>query len=150
MPKPRGKVRRYADGTSVAAERSIAEIRKLLLAHGATAFMVAEGTVEGDSQSKTVIQFQIDGRLVRFEVFRPPSKFGTNPQRDQEWRRRWRVMVIRVKVRLEAIADGDSSVDAEFLPWIVLPDGSQVGHHTSPQLQQTYIDGKMPKLLLPG
>jgi hypothetical protein len=63
--------------------------------------------------------------------------------------RRWRSLLLRIKAKLEAIADGMTTVEEEFLANLMLPDGSTVIEEVLPRLAVAYETGKMPQLL-PG
>jgi hypothetical protein len=64
----------------------------------------------------------------------------------QEERRRWRVLLLRVKARLEEIAEGVSFEEA-FMPFVVLPDGRTVREYVLPEVKRAYEMGVMPKML---
>lgn len=157
----------FAEGTSVPAERSRAEIEMLLRRYGASQF------VSGWAEGKAVIGFTAHGRQLRF-VLKMPSKneqrFTHAPPRknaafkDQlversstdalklyegEIRRLWRALNLVIKAKLEAVESGIASFEEEFMPWVVLPDGSTVGQFMSPQIERAYASGEMPSLL-PG
>ena len=54
-----------------------------------------------------------------------------------------------IKAKLEAVESGITSIEQEFLPYIVLADGRTVSQFILPQIAQVYETGRMPKLL-PG
>jgi|AACY02.16.fsa_nt_gi hypothetical protein len=54
-----------------------------------------------------------------------------------------------IKAKLEAVEAGIVTFEEEFLPQTVLPDGSRVNEWAQPQMEQAYLEGKMPPLL-PG
>jgi hypothetical protein len=118
--------RRYAEGTSVSAERSQDEIRSLLRKHGADRFAFAEAP-EGAH-----IQFSLRGQQYRFTVDRPTTADaprGTQSTwRDREWRRRWRARLLWLKATLEFAADEDSDqLRTALLAYLLLKDGRTVG-----------------------
>jgi tRNA nucleotidyltransferase/poly(A) polymerase len=146
----------FARNTEVSVERSKAEIEKLLDRYGATSFgyMRDEGTA--------IVLFQVHERRVKFTVEMPPvnsftrtptGKLRTAEQTMIEWekacRRHWRVLVLVVKAKLEAVETGVVSFEEEFLAHIVLPDGRTVGEWAGTQLDQIYLSGQMPPFL-PG
>ena len=112
------------------------EIDALLQRHGA--HQRIQGTDE--RRGMNLVAFTLGGRQVRFEL-------PHDPEDEREQRRVWRVLLIVIKSKLELIAGGDSTVDAEFLPNIVLPNGSTVGKMLGVQLNEMYATGQMPPLL---
>lgn len=160
-------MRRYAENTTVPAERSQAELSRMLRAHGA----MKHGFLEDGGH--VAVAFELEHRRVRLEIRAPSeSEIRTEadadpprgwrswtPARRQEWvreqqektlRQRWRALVLVVKAKLELIADGQSTVEREFLADIVLPNGKRVEEWLSPQLARAYEGGKMPPLLGSG
>ncbi len=161
----RDPVARYAEKTAVPVERSQAELAKLLTKHGAAkhGFLIDGNTA--------AVGFELEGRRVRLELVLPDREslekalhkkpprgwFGMAPsrqdlhvkdRRDQIMRQRWRALVLVTKAKLELIADGTSTVEREFLPDIVLPNGQRVEQWLAPQIAIAYEHGRMPPLLL--
>lgn len=138
------KPRRYAEGTDVPVERSRAEVEKLLVDHGATAF------VSGWNKDRHVIQCELVARRLRFEVF--PPKTTDYPKTlawKREERRRWRALLLHLKSKLEMVTSGDVDFDTEFLSYVVLPSGETFGSRILPELDRVLSGGKLPPLL-PG
>lgn len=148
---------RYAEGTSVAAERSRAELERILRRFGAQSFGYAWDERTGLEQ----IGFRIGGRSVRMSLplptiedpliaLTPGGKRRTFIQADaalqQETRRRWRSLVLVVKAKLTAVDDGISTVEREFLADLVLPSGQTTHEWMAPQLP-TIEDGNMPRAI---
>jgi len=149
--------RRYAEGTSVAAETSRAEIERILTRYGADAFMYGW---EGD---RARVQFRAAGRYIRFDLRMPDRRdraFTHTPSTDkprspasaaEAWeaavRQRWRALALVIKAKLEAVAAGITEFEAEFLAHVVLPDGSTVGDRVRPELAIAYETGTLPALL---
>jgi len=147
---------RYAAGTSVPVERSRAEIERLLVRYGATAFQYGW---EGD---RSAISFKLADRYVRILLPMPErgafARSATGKRRtdlaaagayDQAVRQRWRALVLIIKAKLEAIAANITTLEREFLADVVMPDNQTVGQWFAPQLEAAYQSGKMPPLL-PG
>lgn len=130
--------RKFAQDTSVPVERSRSEIEKRLQEAGAAGFGFMRLGNVGAKDSREVVTFQIANRTVRIEV-------GVSADA-QEQRRRWRCVLLLVKAKLTAVADGISTVEREFLADIVLPNGQTVGTWLQPQIAQQ----KMPLMLGPG
>lgn len=151
---------RYARDTTVTPEKSRAEIEHTLTRYGADSFGYGW---DGD---QAVISFRFDGRTVRFLLTMPDRndrRFTHTEerqiQRDPEaaikaWskacRQAWRALVLIVKAKLEAVESGIVTFDEEFLPYLVLPDGSTVAQQALPMVRQAYETGRMPVALLPG
>ena len=51
---------------------------------------------------------------------------------------------------MEAIECGISTIEEEFMAFVIMPDGSPLSKHILPQLQKMVKTGKMPKLLSYG
>ena len=146
----------YASKTTVAPEKSRAEIEKTLKRYGAAAFSY------GYDDERAVVMFAAAGRKLRFELATPrPEDFrydaaGRRRQttqvmtaRDQAERQIWRALALVIKAKLEAVQSGIVSFEEEFLAHILLPSGETVGQWTQPQLQDVYETGLMPSVL-PG
>lgn len=146
----------YAKETSVNAERSQAEIQRILQRYGATGF------ASGWQGMKAMVMFQMNKRQVRFNLplVTPESSEVTHgargqaiPKRylrdraDQMNRQRWRALALAIKAKLEAVESGITIFDEEFLAHIVLPSGQTFGDVAVPQIETTYESGKMPPLL---
>lgn len=146
---------RFAENTTVAAERSRDEIEATLVRYGAGAFMY------GWEEQRAVVQFRMADRLIRFDLPMPDrnERRFTHHARgartesaaiaawEQATRQRWRALALVVKAKLEAVESGITTFEHEFLAHIVLPDGSTVGQWAGPQVAEAYLSGAMPKLL---
>lgn len=150
--------RAYASGTSVAAERSRAELEKLLVKYQANAFAYAW------HGATVMIGFQRQGRNIRIYLPMPnvtdrdlthtptgQRRTDANQHKayEAEIRRRWRALLLIVRAKLEAIESGITSFDDEFLPHIVLPNGQTISQHLQPQIALAYDQHRMPSIL-PG
>lgn len=139
------KPHRYAEKTKVPMSRSREEIERLVIKHGAT------GLVSGFDKDRYFIMFEIQNRRMRFDIPAPkPSEFDTVNQFESEQRRRWRALLLILKAKLELVASGDADLEAEFLAYMVLPDGQTMGAKLLPQLEQIIKGGKLPPLLPPA
>lgn len=157
----------YASSTSVPVERSRAELEKLLRAAGSTSLMV------GNDGSRIVVGFMLDARTVRLTLAVPTgeelaakrtravtrrwnsrSRSYDSPAtrlvklRDDEERRLWRVLVLVVKAKLEAIAQGLSDVEHEFLADVVVKGGRTIGELLRGEIDKIYKGSDVPRLLL--
>jgi hypothetical protein len=131
--KSKSKTPRYAEGTTVPARRSREEIERLAVdLHACKGFTYCEAE-EGHAAA---IFFSFGGRVVRFLVPIPgESEFARDPRghsrtadareklRQAEIRRRWRVLLMRIKMRFEEVDAGLSTPDEAFLPFYVAASG---------------------------
>lgn len=145
---------RYAKGTSVAVDRSIAEIGRIVKQHGATEFGYHE------SGAEAIVGFVIDKYRVELAIKLPPlDQFKHTPSgrtrtirqaienRDQDVRRLWRVLKEVVKMRCVAIEEGVLTFEEAWLAHLVLGDGRTVGHTMLPMLQKAKDRGALPSSL---
>lgn len=148
---------RYAEQTSVSAERSRSEIESTLRRYGADGFMYAW------QDEKALVQFTYQGWRVRFVLTMPARderEFTHTPARgtrrtdaqalaawEQATRQRWRALALVIKAKLEAVEAGITIFEEEFLAHIVLPSGESVGAWMIPQMSQAYQTGSMPPML---
>jgi hypothetical protein len=133
-------VRRFAQDTDVPVGRTQEEVKKRLKAVGADQIAVFE------SAERSAVAFSALGRMYRIEVPRPKSK---DP--DQEERRAWRLMLLLIKAKLEAVREGATTIEREFLADMLMPDGSTVHQRAKEALAIAYDKGTMPpNLLLSG
>jgi len=148
---------RYANNTSVSPEKSQAEIQNTLRKYGADRF----GTME--EKNKAHVMFSYSGLSIQISIDLPSrSEFEkTTTGRDritvaietahnQEIRQRWRALLLAIKAKLEAIECGISTIEEEFMAFVIMPDGLPLSSHILPKLQTMVKTGKMPKLLSYG
>lgn len=154
---------RYAAATSVSVEKSRNEIEQTLQRYGATGFAY------GWQPDRAVIQFEANGRRIKFDLPMPDrnlrefthtahEKVYQQQKRtekaalaawEQACRQRWRALGLAIKAKLEAVACGITDFESEFLAHICLPNGQTVGGWMLPQVAGSYQNGRMPPLL-PG
>lgn len=147
----------FAAGTNIDESKSRMEIERILKRYGASKFMF------GWDDNASMIVFEAYNRRIKFllptptiEEFRetPKGKIRTRKimeiAHDLETKRRWRALALVIKAKLEAVNSGISTFEQEFMANILLPDGETVGEWISPQLDQIYLNGKMPPLLGSG
>ena len=67
--------------------------------------------------------------------------------RSQAIKQRWRALVLAVKAKLEAVEIGISTVEKEFMAFVMMPDGRQLSDHVLPVLGEMVKTGKMPLML---
>lgn len=149
---------RYAEGTEVPAERSRAEIERIISRYGATRFAY------GWDAGTIVIQFEMRDRRVLFRLALPDpddrafrltsqgrarSESARQSAYEQAVRQRWRALALVIKAKLESVESGIESFEEAFLPQIVLPGGMTVGGFVVPQIAAAYERAALPALL-PG
>ena len=139
MPRNKNKPRRFAEETQVPVARSREELESVLKKHGASQRL----TYQDDEVGRAVVQFRIGERMVKLEMRREE----TNRNAEQVDREAWRRLLLVVRAKLEIVASGMSTLEREFLPDILLPNGQRVEEVLGPQIAQSYLDGGMPKLL---
>lgn len=128
--------KRFAEGTTVSVETSRGEISGILSKHGVMSQMW------GSEPHGDVLQFSLNGRSFRFTMKRPtaeeirerdsrdyvyPHNVDWEAKAFAEWRRRWRATVLLLKAKLEFIDGGDSSLEREFMPYMLTASGRTIG-----------------------
>lgn len=147
----------FAEGTSVPVERSRAEIESLVLRGGATEFASGwngESAMIGFTMNRLQIQMRLPlpNKGDKSFAYTPSGRWRrTQKSRDeafdQEMRRRWRALCLVVKAKLEAVQSGISTIEQEFLPYIVAPNGLTIGQMVIPKLE-AMVDSKTMAPLL--
>lgn len=145
---------RYAANTIVSVEKSRAEIERILRKYDAEEFAYLSRA------SMAMIGFTISERRIQFKLNLPPrSDFACTPERqtqraesviEKEWeracRQRWRALKLVIQAKLEAIECEISTVDDEFLAFMVLPSGKTIGEELVPQISALLSAGDIPLL----
>lgn len=151
---------RYAADTTVSTERSQAEIERTLQRYGADQF------ARGWDGNRAFLAFRLRQRAYRMILQMPDpgareftharanqygslkerSKTATREAWEQACRQRWRALALVIKAKLEAAEAGITTLEQEFLPALVMPNGQTVAEWAEPQI----ASGTMPRLLLPA
>lgn len=146
----------YAKGTEVSVERTRVEIERTVRKYGATGFLAAW---DGD---KAAVGFVMGDRQVRFIVPTPDpadreiTHTPTNIRRtkvqakaayDKAERRIWRLFLVLVKGKLDAVASGVETFDEAFMAHLVLPGGETVAEMIGPRIAAAYETKQVPELL---
>lgn len=149
----------YASTTSVSVEKTQSEIRTLLARSGATKF----GLLEEDGQA--AILFDLKDRRIKFVIVLPKrtesrfirgryGKLRPIEAQHKEWeqacRARWRALFLSIKAKLVTVESAISSFEEEFYAHVMLPTGQTIYEASHQAVQQAYLSGEMPRLLLPG
>lgn len=129
---------RYAQGTAVPIDRSRQEIESILCRYGADDFLYYRNS------EKIALAFRINGYPCKITIRMPQeeevSLTETGRQRKEsvvqqaleaELRRRWRVLVLSLKARLESIDAGCETVEQAFGGIFLLKSGMTVGEELS-------------------
>ena len=148
---------RYAENTSVSADKSRSEIEATLRRYGADEFAYMT------SRTHAMIGFVANDRQVRFRLEMPDPNdrtFTHTPERrnarspqqaeaawEQATRQRWRALALVIKAKLEAVEAGITEFKDEFLAHILLPNGRTVGENIRPQLNDVYAGTGMLELM---
>jgi hypothetical protein len=120
---------KFAEGTTVAPEKTRAEIETVVRRYGAQEF------ASGWNGSTASIQFQAHGRRVRFSLAMPDEAWARKNRKGvkalvelvaAEERRRWRCLLLAIKAKLEIVSTGIAAFEEEFLAHIVRDDGRTV------------------------
>lgn len=148
---------RYASDTTVSVDRTRSEIERTLVRYGATEF----GYIS--TPQLALVAFRHAGIPYRIELPIPDAggqKFRYTSQNrlrsresatrewDAEVRRRWRVLLLLIKAKLEAVEIGNSTMQREFLADTILPGGETVGRWAEQQLRPAIESGRMPRSML--
>lgn len=147
---------RYAQNTSVPADRSRAEIDKILTRYGASGFgyswerrEVAINPVpvygpKTEQRDFAAIVFQFKERRVRLDVPMPTAReAGTAERAERATRQRWRALLLVIKAKLEAVESGISTLEQEFLAHVVTESGRTIGEIIIPQISEAVRAGRL-------
>ncbi len=145
----------YAANTKVPVAQSRAEIERLLSRHKCAQF----STGTDHEKHRAVVQFKAFDRIVRFEIRLPDPEdkayrrdrhgwsrtpAGVANAVDQGERQRWRALLLVIKAKLEAVENGITTFEEEFLANIVLPNQQTVAAYVQPLIESAYRTGRMP------
>jgi len=130
--------RRFAEDTAVPVGQSQSEVKDRLRKAG------AEGIGIYEDATRSVVAFIVAGRQYRLTV--PIVAAAKNTA--QEERRAWRLLLLLLKAKTEAIREGATTVEREFFADAVLHDGRTMHETYEPQIQLAYERGTMPPSLM--
>jgi len=144
----------YASNTTVSPEKTQNDIKDTLRRYGASRF----GIMEEAEKAHVMFEFerltiQLSVGLPKKEDFnktdagRSRKKSAANEAYNQAIRQRWRALLLAIKAKLEAVESGISTLEKEFLAFVMLPNGESVGDRIIPKIKEVAGTGKMPKLL---
>lgn len=130
--------RRFAEDTKVPVGQTQTEIKARLRAAGAVEIAIFERST-GDA-----VLFKLGTCAYRVTI--PLDPKSRDP--GQDTRRAWRLMGLLIKAKLEAIREGATTVEREFLADMMMRDGHTVAEWALPQIEAAYAAGRMPTSLL--
>lgn len=130
--------RRFAQDTIVPVGRTQDEIKSRLRQASADQIAIFE------SADRTAVAFRLGGAFYRITVPTDPKA----PDVAQDERRAWRLLGLLMKSKLEAIREGATTVEREFLADMMLYDGKTVSETIGPELRIAQQEGRMPKTLM--
>jgi len=129
--------RRFAEGTTVAPEKTKAEIERLVATNGGKQFFA------GWADDRTaVIGFRASDRIVRLHLPLPEARD------ERETRRRWRCLLLCLKAQFTSVETGVKTFEQAFFADIVLPNNATVYEAAHQVLAEAYRTGKMDGRLL--
>jgi len=147
---------RYASNTTVAVDKSRAEIERTLRRYGADKFAYGWDREKGQicfvHKERTIKIVLVLPAMSDFEKTRTGRKTRNQDAVLKAWeqacRQKWRALALVIKAKLEAVESGIATFEDEFLAYTVLPDGSTAGEFMQPQIETALTCGTMPKLLI--
>lgn len=150
----------YARATAVSVERSRAEIEETVRRYGASKF----NTGWDEDRNEATILFHIRGLYIRFTIPMPlrqdrsithTVRRGQTVKRterqqcdeyEQQVRQRWRALLLAIKGKLEAVECKISTLEAEFLAHVVLPNDTLLGDWLLEEVLPQIKANQMPQL----
>lgn len=153
---------RYATQTTVPVDTTRLEIEQCLIKYGASEF------VNGWQTGKAIVGFKLKEFFVRFDLPIPSpdeiqfkrkvvngrtrvlTRLQSQKAYEQEKRTRWRALLLTIKAKLEAVECGITTIENEFLAFIVLANSQTFGDFVRETAMKEITSGQMPKLLGAG
>lgn len=158
----------FAAQTSVPIEKSMREIRDLVIGHGGQAF----GT--GEDGTRVIVQFLMQDRRIMFELQMPDAASFLHEERNvrggktitrdvspsvasqrhaQACRAAWRALALTIKAKFVAVEDHVETFEEAFLAHVVIPGKNGRSERfikaASKMLADSYMGKPLPPLL-PG
>lgn len=153
----------YAETTTVPIDRSQAEVRSILNAHGCTKFLLADegatsiirAVLEKKGAGTVQLAFKVSlpagAEFAKFKdrygYLRSRTPESAHKEWTQECRRRWRCLVVVLKAKFAAVESGIESFQDAFLANLVLPSGETVGAWAGREIGPAIAEGRMPAQL---
>lgn len=153
----------YAAETKVPIEKTRAEIEAIVRRYG------ADGFVSGWEGERAFVSFRCEARYVKLKLTLPARdeaafttyRLGSVPYRrkpeqarklwEQACRQKWRVLLLVIKAKLEAVESGLVVFEEEFLAHVLMADGRTLYEQVRAPLALSYDKGEVkPYLGGPG
>jgi hypothetical protein len=119
--------RRYAETTDVPVTRSQGEVRDLLRKAGTGRIAIMD-----ERDGSAVIMFEHGNRGYRLAIAADPK--AKNLAQDE--RRRWRVLVLLVKAKVNSVLEGVTTIEREFFADTLMPSGMSLLEEARPAIEQ--------------
>lgn len=132
------QTRRFAEDTKVPVPNSQNELKRMLRAAGADEIAVYEAA------ARNMVAFRLGSFFYRLTV--EADTKARNAAQDE--RRAWRLLCLLVKAKLQAVREGVSTVEREFLADMMTDANFTVHERLMPQLLTAKSEGRMPSTLL--
>lgn len=146
---------KFASDTQVPVMKSQQEIQTIIGRYGASSFMFGMkgndamiGFEFNNRQIKIVVSMSAREKFLRDHHGHRRTEKQVDEKSAQDQRQRWRCLALMVKAKLEAVDSGAATFEQEFLAYTVLPSGRTVAQELMPKLEEYYLTGKVPQLLL--
>lgn len=149
---------KYAANTSVSEEKSKSDLEKMLIRYGAEGFgyMWRDGSAavmfefKGYSiKIKVTLPNRNDKRFTLTDTGRERSEAQAQKAFEQASRQIWRVLIMMIQAKFEAILMGTTTFEHEFMSYIMIDDKRTVGDEMIPRIKNARDTDKIP-LLLPA
>lgn len=140
----------YAKNTTISVEDSQADIQNLLRKHGATKF--------GIDYNHNAVLFELNKRSIRINLPMPVrddysitlagqkrNDAQIDKMYDQAVKQKWRALLLIIRAKLEAIESGITTMEDQFLSYMLLPNGQLLGDYIKPQLENVNIFPQLPE-----
>jgi hypothetical protein len=127
----------YAEKTQVPVDKTQGELRTLLRKSG------ADDIALYDAAERSMVAFKLGDFWYRLSLPR-----GEGKATDQKERAGWRLLLLLVKAKLEAVARGVTTVEREFFADMVMEGGATVYERAAPEIAKALREGRMPATLM--
>jgi hypothetical protein len=145
----------YARNTKVSVEKSRQDVERVLARYGGrmlATFMPDEGVVlvfeVNVGKAKRMVRFTVP--VPRREQVQGRGRIAAEERFERAVKQRWRVLILLLKAKFEAVGAGVKTFDEEFLADVVTHSGQTVGDMTLPKLRDAYAKEGMPMQALPS
>ena len=135
----------FAQGTTVAVEKTRMEIEHTLKRFGASHFAYFT------EPAKAVVAFRANERNIRFDLPLPTREEIRSLERlDRRHREKWRALLLAIKAKLSSVESRIETFEEAFYSHVVMPDGRTLYQHTHERVEAIYKGEDVPLLPPPG